>query len=157
MLRLLLAVLVTVLLLTRESQAFNPEGATESLTDFGGGHGLSLGLFGIENAGHGTVEDLPLRLRIGIVGVGWACDGWSIGLAAGQVQYGIPAVIDVAAPLRPLDRPRAGGGRGRRSRDGIAREPPLRRRRRNRRLRRDAALVAEILDRGFRDRAQTAG
>jgi len=86
MLRPLLAALLVALLPIKEGRAFNPEGATASLTDFGGGHGLSLGLFGIESANRGFVEELPLRLRVGTVGFGWTRDGWSVGLAAGQAQ-----------------------------------------------------------------------
>lgn len=106
MLRLLLSALLIALLPTEECRAFNPEGATAPLTDFGGGHGLSLGLFGIDSASRGT-EELPLQLRIGTVGVTWVRDGWSMGMAAGQVQYGIPALIDVAAPLAALSVGRA--------------------------------------------------
>ncbi len=99
MLRLLLLALLIAVLSPQESRAFNADGATAPLTDFGGGHGLSLALFGIDSANRGGTEELPLQLRIGTVGIAWTRDGWSVGLAAGRVQYGIPAVIDVAAPL----------------------------------------------------------
>ncbi len=94
-----LALLLIAVSLASQAHAFTPDGATAPLTDFGGGRGLSLGVFGADTAGAGVAEERPLRFRIATVGLTWARDGWSVGVAGGQVQYGIPTVFEAAAPM----------------------------------------------------------
>ena len=84
------------------ASAFGPEGATATVTDFGGGKGLSLGVLGTDTAGSGVAEERPLQHRIALVGLTWACNGWSIGVTGGQVRYGIPTVLEAAAPMTAL-------------------------------------------------------
>ncbi len=79
--------------------AFGPDGATAPVTDFGGRSGLSLAVFGVDTAAGGVAEERPLQVRIATAGIGWDSHGWSVGVAGGQVQYGIPTVLDATARL----------------------------------------------------------
>ncbi len=96
---LLIAITVASPALITPARAFSPDGATAPLTDFGGGRGLSLGVFGVDTAGSGVAEERPLQYRIATVGLTWARDGWSVGVAGGQVQFGIPTVFEAVAPM----------------------------------------------------------
>lgn len=93
-----LLLLLLVLAVPGTARAFGPDGATAPVTSFAG-PGLSLAVFGVDTASGGVAEELPLKFRIATAGVTWARHGWSVGIAGGQVQYGIPALFDVTARL----------------------------------------------------------
>lgn len=95
-----LALLLIAIAFTGQARAFSPEGATAPVTNFGGGHGFSFGITGVDSAldDNGTKER-PLHIRAATAGLTWAHDGWSVGVDAGRVQYDIPAILQGSAPL----------------------------------------------------------
>lgn len=78
--------------------AFGPDGATAPLIAESRG-GLSFGVYGIDTANGGVAEERPMQLRIATAAVTWTRHGWSVGLAGGQVHYGIPGVLQDTARL----------------------------------------------------------
>lgn len=84
-----------------EARAFSPEGATAQVTDFGG-NGLSFGVFGIDTRGGGVDEERPLQVRMVTAGLNWTGAGWSVGISGGQVNYGLPGLLDGSLRLTAL-------------------------------------------------------
>jgi hypothetical protein len=71
-----------------EARAFTPEGATASITDFGGRHGFALGITGVDTALSNNLSDDRLTLtRMATVGVSWSLGGLSLGVSGGQMHY----------------------------------------------------------------------
>lgn len=95
----LLAALLAALAFGTGAQAFSPDGATAPVTDFGGRHGFSVNVFGVDTAGAGVAEEWPTHLRIATAGLAWAYDGWTVGLAAGQLHYVVPSITEATARL----------------------------------------------------------
>jgi hypothetical protein len=81
------------------AHAFSPEGASASITDFGGHHGFSLGISGVDSVGYGGREERPQQMRAALLSLTWARDGWSVALAGGQMQYVIPGILQGSTRL----------------------------------------------------------
>lgn len=80
--------LLVALLSSGEAYAFNPEGATVPLTDFGGRHGFSLGIFGVDtNLSTSLVEDRSVQTQTTALELNWSHGGFSIGVMAGYTTY----------------------------------------------------------------------
>jgi hypothetical protein len=84
------------------AHAFSPEGASASFTDFGGRHGFSLGISGVDSMGTANREERPLQMRVATLGLTWARDGWSVALAGGRMQYVITGILQGSALLTGL-------------------------------------------------------
>ncbi len=96
---LLLIAAATAMAFAGKAHAFSPEGATAPVTDFGGRHGLSFGISGVDTMGQTSHEERPLQVRAATAGLTWTHSGWSVGVSGGQMQYVIPGVLGGSAPL----------------------------------------------------------
>lgn len=98
-----LALLLIAMTLAAPAMAFSPEGATAPVTNFGGRHGFSFGIFGVDTmgqaGGQASQEERPLQVRAATAGLTWTHGGWSVGVSGGQMQYVIPGVLGGSAPL----------------------------------------------------------
>lgn len=87
MLRSFLLLLIA-LLSSGEAYAFSPEGATALLTDFGGHHGFSLGIFGIDTSRSTSLADeRSQQTQTSAVELTWSRGGFSVGLTVGSMTY----------------------------------------------------------------------
>ena len=90
-----------------KAHAFSPEGATAQVTDFGGKGGLSFAVFGIDTRGAGVNEERPSYLRMATAGVAWTGGGWSVGFSGGQLNFGLPGLLDSSLRLATVSLGRA--------------------------------------------------
>lgn len=102
MLRSLLRLLVaatTATALAGQAHAFSPEGGTAPITDFGGRHGFSFAVFGVDTTKGPCNDALPLHTRVATAGLTWARAGWSVGVAGGPATFALPGQAESAARL----------------------------------------------------------
>jgi hypothetical protein len=87
MLRSLLSALM-VLALAGKAHAFNPDGATASLTDFGNRHGFSVGVFGLDTTEtRNLTDESPLQMQQATLAISWSRGGLTLGVSAGRMSY----------------------------------------------------------------------
>ena len=87
-LALLTLVAVLAALPERPALAFSPDGETVEITDFGGTHGFSLGLFGLDSLQRRTLlGETPGQSRSLAVEASWARDGFWLAVSAGQDRW----------------------------------------------------------------------
>lgn len=102
MLRALLILLVALAPLGR-AFAFSPEGATAAVADFGGRHGLALGVAGLDTTlAENPSDDRLTMTRMATLGFSWSYRGFSAGVSAGRMdyaQYVMPSLIVGSARL----------------------------------------------------------
>lgn len=85
---LLAALTVPAALPGGPAHAFSPDGETVEITDFGGNHGFSLGLFGLDAPQRRTLlGETPGQSRSLAIEASWARGGFWLAVSAGQDRY----------------------------------------------------------------------
>lgn len=89
--------LIFVVLLPGVAKAFSPDGASAVISDFGGRHGFSLEVQGVDST---RVEGFPeinwLQVQGAALGLTWSAGGTTVGIAAGhmvRLDYSLPGLF----------------------------------------------------------------
>ncbi|WP_289297206.1 hypothetical protein [uncultured Reyranella sp.] len=83
-----LALFLALLSLSGQARAFSPEGATATVTDFGGRHGFAIGLSGSDTTlAEKPADDRLTMTRLATIGASWSRGGFYVGVSAGHMDY----------------------------------------------------------------------
>lgn len=93
-----LLVLLFIVLSSGRATAFDPEGVTVELSNFGNLGGFSLGLFGMDSSRTGrSAEYNQLQSKTAALEASWSGGGFLVALSAGRTSYADLTLSGVAA------------------------------------------------------------